>query len=213
MNVNEEIAKSYFEEVHGYIVKTNHYFKKIREKGTGPSDIDLVLVHPTSGKFGKRAICSVKGWQSYKIPKKDIFDEEVFREDWNIFEKQETDEGGKIFNSKNFSKILILPPIKTEDKNECIEFCKKKYGIILLDFSDILFELIEHMSEKDRVHRSYDSESLQTLRIVLLNLLQIKDNELILRRKLLEHLNVNRENYELKPYYGQMILKPKKKGE
>ncbi|MBS7633731.1 hypothetical protein KEJ15_09025 [Candidatus Bathyarchaeota archaeon] len=78
VEVNEEIARAYFEEVCGYMVRTGFYFKKVREKragktkgGAGPADIDLLILHPNPNsekykefieKFGKRAMVSVKGW-------------------------------------------------------------------------------------------------------------------------------------------------------
>ena len=69
--VNEEIAKAYFEEVRGYLTRQDHYFKKESKKphkrgGIGPSDIDLLIMHPSEeGIYGKRAMVSVKGWQRY----------------------------------------------------------------------------------------------------------------------------------------------------
>src|SRR3990170_2675861 len=78
VEVNEEIAREYFEEVCGYMVRTGFYFKKVGKKregrtkgGAGPADIDLLILHPNPTskrykvfieKFGKRAIVSVKGW-------------------------------------------------------------------------------------------------------------------------------------------------------
>lgn len=53
VEVNEEIARAYFEEVCGYMVRTGFYFKKVREKragktkgGAGPADIDLLILQP-----------------------------------------------------------------------------------------------------------------------------------------------------------------------
>jgi|GEM_PF-6159289 len=210
MDVNEQIAKVYFEELYGYVVKTNHYFKKRGKKGAGPADIDLILVHPKNGKYGKKAICSVKGWQSYKITLKSIKNRQLFEKEWKISDWQELAAAERFFGSKYFNKILILPPIERKNKKKAIEYCKRKYGIVLLDFSDVLFELIEYLSQENRMYRSFEAESLQTLRMILVNLLQIKENELILQPNILENLQITRENHTTKFKRNRLHINGKK---
>ncbi|MCD6115127.1 hypothetical protein J7J74_02480 [bacterium] len=210
MDVNEQIAKAYFEEVCSYVVKTNHYFKKKGKRGgAGPADIDLILIHPQKGykEYGKYAICTVKGWQSYKVSINDIKNQKKFEEEWKIFEKQELEAAKRFFGVDKFSKILILPPINSKHKKEAINYCKKRYNIILLDFSDVLFELIEYLSKDNRMYRSFQTESLQTLRIILVNLLQIKDSVLILQPNILEHLQINKNQNNIEFKSKKLFIK------
>ena len=196
MDVNEQIAKAYFEEVHGYMVKTNHYFKKVRDTGSGPADIDLILYHPREGNFGKQAICSVKGWQSQTIRLKAIKDKPTFEENWRIFEDQEISEGERFFGNKDFAKILILPPIHKSEKKEAKKYCEKEYKIQLLDFSDILIELIEHLSNPSNLNRAYDIEALQVLRMVLINIVQIVGEKIYIQSSLVNRMNLSKDNFE-----------------
>lgn len=213
MDVNEQIAKAYFEEVYGYIVKTNHYFKKVRAKGSGPSDIDLILHHPKDGLFGKNAICSVKGWQSHTIRLKTIKNKSKFEEKWRIFEDQEISAGKKFFGDNAFEKILILPPIYRSEKKDAIEYCKEEYNIRLLNFADILIELIEHLSKQENLNRAYDSESLQTLRMVLINIFRIEDKKIYLQSNVLNKMHLSKDKYEIKfknnPINKQIIINSK----
>jgi len=212
MDVNEQIAKAFFEEVHSYLVKTNHYFKKIRKKGVGPSDIDLVLRYSKDneqGIFGKKAICSVKGWQSFKIKLTDIKDEKKFKKDWKIFEEDELKAAEYFFGDNNFNKVLILPPIDRNEIEDAKKYCMNKYGIILLDFSEVLIDLLRYLASNNNVNRSYDLEVLQTLRIVSINILQIKDKEIQLQNNLIHFLKINKDNFEAKMYNGKIKIKNK----
>src|SRR5688500_14805612 len=106
MDVNEQIAKAYFEVIHSYIVKTNHPFIKRREKGSGASDIDLVMHYPKGtckSIFGRRAICSVKGWQSHRVSLKEIKDIKKFKNQWKIFESEEIEAAKELFGTDKFT--------------------------------------------------------------------------------------------------------------
>ena len=73
-----------------------------------------------------------------------------------------------------------------------------KYGIELLDFSDIMIELIKHLSVPKNVKRGYDIEILQTLRMVLINIIQIKDNKIELQGNLVKYLNIDENSMRIK---------------
>lgn len=213
MDVNEQIAKAYFEEVHGYMVKTNHYFKKVRDRGSGPSDIDLILHHPKDGAFGKNAICSVKGWQSHTISLKTIKNKSNFEEKWRIFEDQEISAGKEFFGNNDFNKILVLPPIYKSEKKDAIIYCKEEYKIQLLNFSDILIELIEYLSKSKNLKRAYDIEALQILRMVTINVIQIVDEKIYIQSNVLNKMSLSDDNFETSfknnPINKQIIIKLK----
>jgi hypothetical protein len=211
MDVNEQIAKAYFEEVHGYIVKTNHYFKKVRKKGTGPSDIDLILRHPVDkgkkGPFGKRAICSVKGWQSHRTKLTEIKSKEIFKKRWKVFERDELKAADKFFESKNYTKILLVPPLNRESIIKAKEFCLKSYGIVLLDFSEVLFSLLKHLATGRNSRRAYDLEVLQTLRMVTINLVRVHADEIQLQENLVDLLCIKKDNIEARVKHKKIVIK------
>ncbi len=200
MDVNEHIAKAYFEEVYSYVVKTNHHFKKKREKGTGPADIDLILIYPKDGKapFGSKAICSVKGWQNYIIKFSEIKNKEIFEKKWKIFEEEELIAAKDFFGDDKFEKILILPPIHKNDKEKAKEYCLRNYKIHLLDFSDILIELMIHLSKSENITRFYDIEALQIIRMILINIIQISKENIEIQSSLLNKLGFVGTHIEVK---------------
>lgn len=215
-DVNEQIVKAYFEEVYGYVVRTNIYFKKKGKKGgAGPADIDLVMIHPKKGKFEKRVIVTVKGWQGVKIRKGSISDRKKFKNEWKIFQKQEVKAADKFFGKNKYKKILVLPPIKIDDKEYCKELVKKRYDILLMDFSDILFKLMknllgENLEGEKKIWRSFDSEFLQTLRIVLINLFQFSPNQIEINKNFVHWLGWKKtHNINIKFYRNDLVIKNK----
>ncbi|MBI2140294.1 hypothetical protein HYU14_05190 [Candidatus Woesearchaeota archaeon] len=221
MEVNEQIIKAYFEEVHKYVVRTNLYFKKRGKKGgAGPADIDLVMIHPKKGKYGKNVIVTVKGWQGATIRRKDIQNRNTFEKKWKIFQKQELKAADKFFGKNNYKKILILPPIKINDKVYCKKRINKEYKTILMDFPDILFELMDYLSgnnpeRKKLIGRSFDSEFLQTLRIILINMFCFNRTTIQINKNFIHWLGWKKDhNYVVDYSRNKLVLNnPTLKGE
>jgi hypothetical protein len=174
-DVNEEIVKAYYE-AQGYVVKTNHYYvkKKFKEEkkiGQGPSDIDLIVIHP---KTKDRAIISVKGWHNDKVIRSNLHKkwEQKDYSKLNI-DKQTIVAGENFFGDAKFRKILVLSCIDTKDYKYLVEELKKFYGYDeIIDFPTILKDLIDGNKEKgiplfDQFKNYKDSEFLQSLRIFI----------------------------------------------
>lgn len=175
-DVNEEIVKAYYE-AQGYLVKTNHYYvkKKFSEdgekKGQGPSDIDLMIIHP---KTGDRAIISVKGWHNDVVMKSNIEKKWKVKDYQKLKIDEQTIEAGKqFFGNKDFRKILALSCIDEKDYSFLKKETEKFYGYDeVLDFPTILRELIDGSKEKgieqfNQFKNYRDSEFLQTLRLLI----------------------------------------------
>jgi hypothetical protein len=164
--VNEEIARVYFEEVCGYTAKSDFYFKKKSEKahkrgGVGGSDIDLLLLHPNEGIYGKKAMVSVKGWHNYVLTLKGCKN----NPNWTKgFGKQDLDAAESFFNAKDFNKILVVPRVKEPEKELIEEYVKKTKGIdYVLGFPFMLNELFKKFEQSSRYYK--ESETLQTLAV------------------------------------------------
>ncbi len=174
-DVNEEVVKAYYE-AQGYIVKTNNYYvkKKFSEegkkKGQGPSDIDLIIMHPITKD---KAIISVKGWHNDVVRESNI-KKWLGKDNMKLKIDSQTIEAGKsFFGDDNFKKILVLSCIDKENYNELKRELETFYGYdLVLDFPTILNDLIEGNPEKkiprfnDFKHYR-DSEFLHTLRLII----------------------------------------------
>ena len=165
--VNEEIAKAYFEEVCGYMIKQDHYFKKTSQKshargGVGPSDIDLLIMHPRDeGIYGIRAMVSVKGWHGYCLTEKNCQNNEKWTKG---FEKQDLNAAESFFGTKDFNKILVVPRVDEKERAFIEQYVKRNKGIdYLLGFPFMLNELSKKIEQSSRYYK--ESESLQTLAV------------------------------------------------
>jgi hypothetical protein len=162
-DVNEEIVKAYFE-AKGYIVKTNHYFKKNK----GASDIDLVIYHP---KTKDKAIVSVKGWHN------DSFKNDNIQEgkQWGHLNdeklglgKQAEESAKSFFGDSEFKRILVFSNIQDENYESFRKKVAERFSFDeVIDFPHIIKELIEDPEIGVKTQRNYkDSEFLQTLRLL-----------------------------------------------
>ena len=184
--VNEEIAKAYFEEVCGYLTKSDYCFQKTSKRphkrgGVGPSDIDLLIMHPNEGGlYGKRAMVSVKGWHDYILTKYNC----KTKESWTKgFEKQDLDAAEEFFKTKDFSKILVVPRVEKNNREFIEKYVKTSKGIdCLIDFPFMINEIFKKF-KKPRYYK--ESEVLQTLAVAYRHNIKslIKENE-ELREKL-----------------------------
>jgi len=134
----------------------------------------------------------VKGWQSQLIKYSDITNPSIFQGKWRIFEPAEIAEADRILGAGNYSKIVILPPIHPSDKAKSIRFLNGQ-GIILIDFSDVLCELLRHISIVSNKNRAYNDETLQILRMVAINIISVGQNgELFIERAAIDNFIRNR---------------------
>jgi hypothetical protein len=163
-DVNEEIVRQYFE-LKGYFVQTDVLYLKPKGKtgkeSSGYGDIDLVVINP---KTGDKAIVGVSGWHRERITPSYV-------EGWE----------GRLFShlhplalekacevlsckSKDFRKILVISRMgsKEESRKEFEQKARQQGIDEIIEFPTILKELIS----LTKTEPSYDSEVLQTLRLL-----------------------------------------------
>lgn len=177
--VNEEIAQAYFEEVCGYMVRTDYYFKKFKKRpgkkgGAGPADIDLLIYHPdpTSelhkkyvNRFGKKAIVSVSGW--HMLPKGSRKKETALGTidvACKLFsDPQASDVAKGFFGDDAFSKIVVISKLDEKFKDEQKKYAEERYGVNeVIEFKEILNELTEYAQKSGRTWFK-ESSILQTV--------------------------------------------------
>jgi hypothetical protein len=182
VEVNEEIARAYFEEVCGYMVRTGFYYKKFREKregkkrgGAGPADIDLLIMHPNPAakqymdfvkKYGKRAMVSVKGWHMEPKRRRDLESalEEMDNACSSLFaDCQASDSAEAFFGSSDFRKLLVISRLDENFKEKQKEYAKQKYKVEpIIEFQEILEKLMEQARSRARTYFP-ESPILQTI--------------------------------------------------
>lgn len=161
-DVNEEIVRKYFE-LKGYLVRTNVKFLKKKEvtgkKSSGYGDIDLAVINPNTGE---RAIVAVSGWHTERITPSYV-------RDWGhrlfgFLCEASLDKAERVLGCKDFRKILIVSQLGAlqESKDKFIEEARKRGVDDVIEFPKILKELIEEIE----ISQSYDSEVLQTIRLL-----------------------------------------------
>ena len=180
--MNEEIAKAYFEEVCGYMVRTGFYFKKVRKQrsgkekgGAGPADIDLLIMHPNpdsakykafTDRYGAKAMVSVKGWhqepETHRIAGNALAT--IDRACSSLFgDPQASKYAKEYFGNDGFRKLLVISRLDTRFKKEQEEHALKRYGASVIEFREVICELLERIE-----HRTYfpESEILQTIKLM-----------------------------------------------
>lgn len=176
-DVNEEFARVFFEE-NDFLVKTNlkYYVKKEGKTIGGDSDIDLLILHlkpntmsPVSTfvlnvedlKSIDCAIVESKGWHT------ETFTESKIKSNPRIFNfvREEAIEKAELFfNRSNFKKILLCSKLPTDRvaREKSIELLQSKGIDHIIEFSTI----VQNLWELSKRQKSYDSEILQTIRLI-----------------------------------------------
>ena len=162
VDVNEEIVRQYFE-LKGFLVQTNVQYLKSKEeigkKSSGYGDIDLIIVNP---KTGEKAIVGVSGWHTERITPSYVKDwgHRIF----SFLSKLALEKAAEVLGSNDFRKILVVSQlgVKKESKDKFKEEAHKRGIDKVIEFPDILKELINMV----KTEPSYDSEVLQTLRLL-----------------------------------------------
>jgi hypothetical protein len=160
-DVNEEIVRQYFE-LKGYFVQTDVLYLKSKEQtgkqSSGYGDIDLVLMHPN----GDKAIVGVSGWHREKITPSYVegWDGRLF----GFVSPLALNKASQVLGTQKFKKILVVSQLgsKEASRSKFILEAKKMGVDEVIEFPTILKELIRLIE----VEPSYDSEVLQTLRLL-----------------------------------------------
>ncbi len=154
-NVNEEIVRQYLE-TKGFFVRTDVIVEKRKEqtgkKSSGYGDIDLLAEHPD----GRRYLVEVKGWHTERIAP-NYFRQEVFVDDLSRKKAKE------VFQSTKFETVLVVPRIGIR-RELVFRAARRQHIDMIWEFKNILKELTEHV----KTNVSYDSEVLQTIRLLKL---------------------------------------------
>jgi len=161
-DVNEEIVRQYFE-LKGYFVQTDVIYlkpmKQTGKKSSGYGDIDLIMTNP---RTGDKAIVGVSGWHTERITPSYV-------EDWggrlfSFVTPLALNKAAQVLGTRKFRKILVVSRLgaKETSKRVFIDEAKKRGTDEVIEFTTILKELIKLV----KTEPSYDSEVLQTLRLL-----------------------------------------------
>lgn len=176
-DVNEEFARVFFEK-NDFLVRTNlpYYIKKEGKTNGGDSDIDLLILHlkPIKPKPVSKFILNVddlkcidfaivesKGWHT------ETFTESKIKSNPRIFNfvrKEAIKEAEIFFNRSDFKKILVCSklPVNEKAKEKSIKLLQSNGIDHIIEFSTI----VKNLWNQDNENKSYDSEILQTIRLV-----------------------------------------------
>lgn len=161
-DVNEEIVRQYFE-LKGYFVQTDVLFlkpkKQTGKKSSGYGDIDLIVTNP---KTGDKAIVCVSGWHRERIVPSYL--ESSGHRLFSCFSRLALRKANQVLGTRKFRKILVVSRLgaRESSKKAFIKGAKKAGVDEVIEFSTILRELIKLV----KIEPSYDSEVLQTLRLL-----------------------------------------------
>lgn len=161
-DVNEEIVRQYFE-LKGYFVQTDILYLKPKgktgKKSSGYGDIDLIIVHP---KTSDKAIVGVSGWHRERITPSYV--EGLEGRLFSFISPLALNRASQVLGTKKFRKILVISQLgSTVSSKESFLRKAKKMGVDeVIEFPTILKELIKLI----KTEPSYDSEVLQTLRLL-----------------------------------------------
>jgi len=161
-DVNEEIVRQYFE-LKGYFVQTDVLYLKPKgqtgKKSSGYGDIDLIVTNP---KTCDKAIVGVSGWHTERITPSYV-------EDWggrlfSFVSSLALNKAAQVLGTRKFRKILVVSRLgsRKDSREKFVEEAKKMGVDEVIEFPTILKELIKLV----KTEPSYDSEVLQTLRLL-----------------------------------------------
>lgn len=161
-DVNGEIVRQYFE-LKGYFVQTDVLYLKPKgktgKKSSGYGDIDLIIVHP---KTGDKAVVGVSGWHRERITPSYV-------EGWegrlfSFVSPLALNRAAQVLGTRKFRKILVISQLGStiSSKENFLREAKRMGVDQVIEFPSILKELIKLI----KTEPSYDSEVLQTLRLL-----------------------------------------------
>ena len=170
-DVNEEIVRRYFE-LKGYFVQTGVKYIKSKEqtgkKSSGYGDIDLIVTNP---KTGDKAIVGVSAWHRERFVPSYV--KTSPHRLFSFVSPLALKKAVKVLGSRKFKKILVVSRLgsKESSKKAFIKEAKKRGVDEIKEFPTILKELMKLIKIAPR----YDSEVLQTLRLLIIyNLVELE---------------------------------------
>jgi len=151
VEVNEEIVCKWLEEVKGFFVVSDVKYRVPR----GWSDIDIIAHNP---KTRESWVVEVKGWHTEYVPPSYV---KYIKSQLNPEARVEI---RKKLGNERYKRILVVPRLskRANTRQKTISSFNRKGIHSVYEFVVILQELIATINE----HKSYDSEVLQTLRLL-----------------------------------------------
>ena len=175
-DINETIVRHFFE-LNGFLVRTNVKYKLTKVKGSGDSDIDLVVYNLDPDKHHpphdfvlnkkslpgiERAIVEVKGWHNDAFTRGTI---SSFPEVFNFVRPEAIEAASEFFRGTDFRRILVLSKLSLveESRNAAMEILKAGGIEHVIEFATI----IHCVAKRVETNKNYpDSEIMQTMRLV-----------------------------------------------
>jgi len=179
----EEIARAYFEEVCGYMVRTGFQFKKSAKKrpgrtkgGAGPADIDLLISHPNPKSeryqkfvkaYGTKAMISVKGWhmepKSHRKLKNALNTIDDAAE--SLFgDSQASNAAEGFFGNGDFKRILVISRLDEKFKEKQKMHARQYYKIDeIIEFKEMLKALLDSAKKRKYFPESQILQTIYTL--------------------------------------------------
>ena len=141
-------------EAEGFFVRTDVEYRKPKgktRKSSGYGDIDILAEHPDGRKF----LVQVKGWHTEWLAPN------YFRNKRPFIDKLAKSKAEDVLKSSDFKTILVFSKIgRLRDR---VKELAHEQGIdYVKEFKGILQQLTRHVEK----HRNYDSEVLQTIRVL-----------------------------------------------
>ncbi len=186
--IDEGIVREYFEQ-NGFFVRQVRKYQVQARRKTHDEEIDLVVFNPawTRGArkaefflfsselpYLQRAVVSVKAWHTGIFTptmlksSPEIFrflEDNVLREATKLFPPVGNADGEGAGSADDFSKILVLPGLPTQEpyRSQSVELLKERGVDGIISFRAMLLDLID----KVEVNRNYrKSDTLEVIRIL-----------------------------------------------
>jgi hypothetical protein len=150
VEVNEEIVRKWLEEVKGFFVVTD---VKYRVPG-GWGDVDIIAYHPITNEAW---VVEVKGWHTEVVyPSYSKYIQQLHANSLSVIRNK--------LGNRTFDRVLVVPKLShiQKTKNATYNAFAQKGINQIIEFPQILGDLINSID----THKDYDSEILQTLRVL-----------------------------------------------
>jgi len=168
MDVNEEIVAAWMQE-QGFFVKGREKFRvKGEKKSSGWSDIDLICYNPIERKC---VAIDISAWMTETITRGYFNPNSKANTRHRILKITEPEARAKIreylgvTNDNQYEIWLVLSKISERQKEDVIKECKKAGITKVIEFKDVMSDLIKII--KKNPNPSRDEGSLQTIRALI----------------------------------------------
>ncbi|MEM3627675.1 MAG: nuclease-related domain-containing protein [Candidatus Bathyarchaeia archaeon] len=149
VEVNEEIVRKWLEEVKGFFVVTDVKYRVPR----GWGDIDIIAYNPITGDAW---VVEVKGWHTEVVYPSYKYIKPLHANSLAVIQQK--------LGNRKFERVLVVPKLSNiqKTKNATYRAFAQRGINQLIEFPQILKDLINSID----THKAYDSEILQTLRVL-----------------------------------------------